>query len=114
MIRVCVMGLVLGMTGAAWGQQGWDPNVFHWVTIGDLKNIPYPGGPSGQLAGCGSVAHRYTISKYEVTTAQWMEFVNTYSTKGDPWKFFADPSTWGGDPGSVVHGRGSAVDARPE
>ena len=61
---------------------------FNWATVGDLGNPAYEGGPYGQLAGRGSVDYEYRISRLEVTTAQWMEFVNTFSVQfpgGDPW-----------------------------
>ncbi|MCX8496275.1 MAG: SUMF1/EgtB/PvdO family nonheme iron enzyme [Akkermansiaceae bacterium] len=41
-----------------------------WVTIGDINNAADP------LTGYGSVDHAYRIGKYEVTNAQYGEFLN--------------------------------------
>jgi formylglycine-generating enzyme required for sulfatase activity len=41
-----------------------------WVSIGDINNIADP------LTGYGSVDHDYRIGKYEVTNAQYGEFLN--------------------------------------
>ncbi len=71
---------------------------FQWATVGDLNNGGYDGPtPFGlkMLLGRGSVDYTYRISKLEVTTSQWMEFVNTYSTRGDEWRFFGEPTFWG-------------------
>lgn len=90
-----VLALALLAAGTASAQQNWDPGVFHWAQIGATGNAPYPGGPTGQNAGTGKVDYEYRISTYEVTTAQWLEFVNTYSTRGEQWQFFAKPTFWG-------------------
>jgi len=56
---------------------------FDWVTIGAVGNPAYAGDPEfGTNAGRGSVPYTYRISRLEVTTAQWMEFMNTFSTQG--------------------------------
>ncbi len=93
--KVSAVALALLAVTTTSAQQNWDPNVFHWAHIGATGNAPYPGGPTGQNAGTGKVDYEYRISTYEVTTVQWMEFVNTYSTRGEQWKFFADPVFWG-------------------
>ena len=41
-----------------------------WVTIGNANNA------ADQLTGYGSVGHAYQIGKYEVTNAQYGEFLN--------------------------------------
>jgi sulfatase modifying factor 1 len=40
-----------------------------WVTVGDAVNSP-------DNTGYGAVAYEYRISKYEITTAQYCEFLN--------------------------------------
>lgn len=53
---------------------------FQWATIGDPGNIAYPGGgPFGDLAGRGSVPYLYRMSRLEVTSAQWLEFINIFA-----------------------------------
>ncbi len=69
-----------------------------FITIGKPNNPPYAGNDPeypGFNAGRGSVSYEYRIGRYEITTAQWMEFVNTFSTQGDEYFFFAQPSSWG-------------------
>ncbi len=68
---------------------------FDFVTIGATGNTPYPGDIDGNNAGRGQVNYEYRIARTEVTTAQWMEFVNTFSVQGNdiagPGRIFA----WG-------------------
>jgi sulfatase-modifying factor enzyme 1 len=67
-----------------------------WITIGDINNPPIEDSrATWRVIGRGSVGYRYRISKYEVTTAQWMEFVNTFSTQGGEMYDFARPTFWG-------------------
>lgn len=81
---------------------------FDFATIGLPGNAPYPGGPPPvpSLAGRGSVAYTYRIARTEVTTAQWMEFVNTYSVRGGSWTWFAAPTFWGATPDPTYSGPG--------
>ncbi len=61
---------------------------FQWATIGDAGNPAYAGGPNGQLAGRGSVAYEYRMSKLEVTSSQWLEFINIFAPQAkDPGGF---------------------------
>jgi sulfatase-modifying factor enzyme 1 len=79
-----------------------------WITIGDINNPPIERWrTTWRVIGRGSVSYEYRISKYEVTTAQWMEFVNTFSTQGGDLTFFGWPSFWGGrvDPDYTGPGR---------
>jgi formylglycine-generating enzyme required for sulfatase activity len=83
-----------------------------WVTVGDPGNAC-----DTQAQGCfGAVANAYRISKYEITNAQYAEFLNA-KAKSDPLGLYsADMSgTFGGitrigsDPNysySVITGRG--------
>ncbi len=64
---------------------------FDFVTVGDAGNaacdLPDPGGTS-YAQGRGSVGYEYRIGRTEITTAQWMEFINHYSTLGGSWTLF--------------------------
>ena len=51
---------------------------FQWATITDVGNPAYQGGPFGELAGRGSVNYVYRISRLELTSAQMLEFANTF------------------------------------
>lgn len=122
--------------GSALAQPDYE---FQWATIGSPGNAPYqstdPDNPNN-ADGRGSVPHVYRMSKLEVTTAQWLEFTNTFSTQTDQFAFTkfgplywgaeADP-TWGGSgtryrlcpdggasqPGVQIECEGVAVDGGP-
>lgn len=51
---------------------------FQWATITDVGNPAYQGGPFGELAGRGSVDYVYRISRLELTSAQFLEFANSF------------------------------------
>ncbi|NUQ68214.1 MAG: SUMF1/EgtB/PvdO family nonheme iron enzyme [Phycisphaerales bacterium] len=71
------------LTPAALAQTPPPDYDFDWAVITDLNNPAYAGDPEfGTNAGRGSVPYTYRISRLEVTTAQWMEFMNTFSTQG--------------------------------
>jgi len=64
---------------------------FQWATIGAAGNQAYQGSPGYRAHNRGSVGYEYKISKLEITTGQWLEFVNTFSTQTDQYQF----SRWG-------------------
>lgn len=73
---------------------------FQWATIGNPGNPAYngPASSGGFPAGRGSVGYTYRMSKLEVTTGQWMEYVNTFTTQSDDMAFFLrQPTRWGGE-----------------
>lgn len=82
------------------------PGGLGFMTIADPGNAPYPGGPEGQRAGVGRVDHEFRMSRTEVTTAQWLDFVNAVDTFDPVLAANAlDPVLWGahfqgGSPGS--------------
>ena len=82
-----------------------------WVTVGDPGNVPdtdpylYPSicGPDWDQP-CGSVSYTYRIGKYEVTNAQYAEFLNAVAVTDT--NFLYSPSmqiTRSGDPGSYAY-----------
>lgn len=87
-VSTCVFGV------AARAQYGFD-----FATIGSPGNAAYNGDPKfGTLPiGRGSVAYEYKISKLEVTTIQWMTFMNTFSQTATPPPFFKNIQSgfWG-------------------
>ncbi len=48
-----------------------------WVTVGDAGNKP-------DKTGHGAVAYEFQISKFEITVAQYAEFLNAVAAKSDP------------------------------
>lgn len=94
------------VVASACAQPGDD---FDWVTIGDPGNPAWfgesPFGPP-DWEGRGSVDYTFRISRFEVTTAQWMEFVNTFSTQGDQYTHFLSPREWGAEEDLRYNGPG--------
>jgi len=86
---------------------------FDWVTITDPGNAgwQHPGTPRFPPVypwetPRGSVGHEYRIGRTEITTGQWIDFVNTFSTQGMHDGYFAMPSSWGADIDPTYHGPG--------
>lgn len=82
-----------------------DANGFRWATIDHPGNAPYDGpSPYGspRTFGRGSVDYVYRIAQSEITSAQWVEFVNTFSTQADfPQQLFGYRSFAFQSPGSL-------------
>ncbi len=58
---------------------------FDFVPIGAVGNPAYSGpDPTGYMTGHGGVGYEYRIGRTEVTTAQWLGFVNTFTMREDP------------------------------
>lgn len=84
--------------GLAIGQV--DPNSgIDFVRIGAVGNAPWPGnGTVGDMAiGRGSVGYEYSIGKFEITTSQFVEFMNAAFDRpaNDRIPFLSVPTTWG-------------------
>jgi len=92
---------VVVLAGPALGQTPPDYD-FQFSTVTALGNAPYAGGGLYPFnIGRGRVDHAYRISRLEVTTSQWMEFVNTFSTTSlaggpNPPPFLQGPTDWWG------------------
>jgi len=68
-----------------------------FVTIGNPGN---PGDTRDEAnpTGCGSVAYEYRIGKYEVTNAQWYDFVSAAGEPtGNPSSAYGRSAYWTGD-----------------
>src|SRR4051812_13282469 len=69
---------------------------FDFVTVGAAGNAGYNrSDPNGFVTGYGSVPYSYRIGRTEVTTAQWMEFVNVASTHEWNLQLRFGPNYWG-------------------
>ena len=53
-----------------------------WVPVGNANNSADTPSTNCYAANCGSVDHAYSISKYEVTNAQYAEFLNAVGPNG--------------------------------
>jgi formylglycine-generating enzyme required for sulfatase activity len=72
----CVVGLLLVALSATGGRAA---DGFDWVTIGDVGNPAFEGGPGGQLKGRGSVDYAYRMTRTPITVGQWLEFLEAYA-----------------------------------
>ena len=67
---------------------------FQWANISDRNNAAYP-GPGGN-AGRGSVSYAYRVSKLEITTQQWADFLNMALRQGASLdQYDLKPNFWG-------------------
>lgn len=96
-IRIGAVGAFAIVLGAHPAQASSDPpGGLGFVTIGDPGNAPYPGGPSGQRAGVGQVNYEYRMGRTEVTTSQWLDFVNAVDSFNPVLaRDTLEPSVWG-------------------
>lgn len=67
-----------------------------FVTVSSPGNAPYQGGPmTGALAGRGGVSYEYRMRRLEITTAEWLEFVNTFQPLAQQGINYLIPNSWG-------------------
>ena len=78
-----------------------------FVTVGAPGNAAYAGGPTGQMAGRGSVGYEYRIMRTEITNQNWIEFCNAYGPhyNGSPTSVFLT----GGGVGAYYNTGGQVV-----
>jgi len=83
---------------------------FSWSRIGVPGNAPYsgPDETSMNVNGRGRVDYEYRMSTLEVTSGQWLEFLNTYSMSATPPRLFSNqnPVYWGGGVDGTYNGPG--------
>ena len=79
-----------------------DPNLknLEFVTVGDPGNAP---DKTYAWPGYGSVSYTYRIGKYDVTVAQYCQFLNAVATQSDPFGLYNNIAMPGG-PGSAHSG----------
>ncbi len=97
-----VLGISLGVTGligaasraVAQGPPDYD---FQWTTIGNTGNAPYVSGNPNDVNvnGHGQVSYAFRASTLEVTTSQWMEFLNAFAPIDNSPLQFRGPLNWG-------------------
>jgi hypothetical protein len=59
------------------------------------------------VQGRGSVPYTYALARTEVTTGQWLQFVNAFSTQGGTFTNFAQPIRWGAQIDPTYNGPGT-------
>jgi formylglycine-generating enzyme required for sulfatase activity len=72
---------------------------FDWATIGAVNNPAYDGpDPDGRTLGRGALDYQFRISRFEVTTQQWMDFYNAARSRPDPLGLpIVTPFPWGAE-----------------
>jgi hypothetical protein len=86
------LAVVLLAAGPAAGHPGVPNYDFQWVTIGDVGNPAFTGGPpKNPVIGRGSVGYEYRISRLQITSGQWLEFINTFAPQSPNPYFFLAP-----------------------
>jgi len=78
-----------------------DPSGIEFVTITHAGNAPYQSiFPQDFVNGRGGVDYEYRLGKFEVTTAQWVEFFNAaYDRSQSDWlPHLRPPDFWGAAP----------------
>jgi hypothetical protein len=78
----------------AGARQGPPDYGIDFVTITSPGNTAYTTGHGALVDGRGAVAYEYRIGRFETTTAQWLEFVNTFAGQSPNHLLFV-PSSWG-------------------
>ncbi len=108
---VVALGVVVAVAACAHAQTQFftDPlSGAEFSRIGALNNPAYGGQDPFNIGvtGRGSVGYEYSIGRFEVTTAQWVEFYNAAFARPDPLPIpagtvFLPPVSWGAitDPG---------------
>lgn len=83
---------------------------FRWSTIAAPGNVAYHGPEQNgiQVEGRGSVDYVYRMSTLEVSSGQWLEFLNTFSGTATPPRLFdnGNPVFWGGGVDGNYNGPG--------
>ncbi|MBL9000112.1 MAG: hypothetical protein JNK25_03110 [Phycisphaerae bacterium] len=103
--------VVLSLAVPAFAQP--DPSGIDFVIIGAPGNPAYNGpDPTGR----GSVGYEFKLSRSEVTTAQWLEFFNTFKARPDavPDHIMPIPFTWGAEVDPTYTGPGWRFRLRAE
>lgn len=86
------------------------------VRVGAVGNRAYDGpDPFGLVTGRGSVGYEYSIGRFEITTSQWLEYVNTFTARSDPLLIsqVGFPVHWGAGVDSTYSGPGVRYTLRP-
>jgi formylglycine-generating enzyme required for sulfatase activity len=58
------------------------------VPVGDPGNAPDTAVMNDRTTGYGAVAYNYSIGKYDVTNAQYCQFLNAKAASGDPYRLW--------------------------
>ena len=97
-----VLSVIMCVAAAGFARADVDPNSgIDFVRITSPNNASWPGTtpptPGDRAVGRGSVGYEYRIGKFEVTTAQWVEFMNAALDRpaSDRLPHVSAPSFWG-------------------
>ena len=71
------------------------------VPVGNAGNAADTRVMQDGTTGYGSVAQDYKIGKYEITNAQWREFLNAKAALGDPYGLYNTNMGGNGEDGGI-------------
>lgn len=104
-VKTASAAVVVGWAGVCAAQTITTEYGIEFCSVGAVGNAPVPRPPfssgyaNSPIVGKGRVEYEYRIGRTEITTGQWLEFVNTFNgtTYEDRPPFFdwAGPDTWG-------------------
>jgi len=86
------------------------------VRVGAVNNRAYDGpDPFNLVTGRGSVGYEYNIGRFEITTSQWLEYVNTFTARSDSLLIsqVGFPVHWGAGVDSTYQGPGVRYRLKP-
>src|SRR5262245_52284284 len=113
-----VFAAAMAVAPAALAQPG--PDGYDWAVIGAPGNAPWTGfsDPISPTFGRGGVNYQYSMGRTEVTTGQWLEFMNAASARPDPLPFstrwFGTPVLWGAQVDPTYGGPGTRYRLRTD
>jgi len=88
-VRADVFNMPAGLTSLKFSNVGDPGNVADTAVMNttseDILNI---NGSPDHSTGYGAVAYRYAIGTYDVTVAQYVQFLNAVATTGDPYGLY--------------------------
>jgi len=98
--HLCAVSATLILSSTAATLADVDPlSSIDFVRITHPGNSPWAGNgtPNDRAIGRGGVDYEYNIGRFEVTTSQWVEFMNAARDRpvGDSIPFLVTPSNWG-------------------
>jgi hypothetical protein len=79
-LRPSVLLAPAAIAAAAMARQPVPDYGFDWQVVGAAANLPFPGAQgTGNFKGRASVPYPYGIARTEVTTSQYLAFVEAYA-----------------------------------
>jgi formylglycine-generating enzyme required for sulfatase activity len=97
--RMCVALVTAGWWAGVAAAQPVPDYDFQWSTVGNVGNAPYTSAnpDDANVNGRGRVDYEFRVSRLEITTNQWMEFINTFAPFSNSPLHQTGPARWGAE-----------------